>query len=299
MGFFMGRPNRFQILNKKSKRIKNCFKLQHKYVFSIIELQKIFRENRDVWSIPAITKVQEFKQHLIEKKIINQIDILLPLDKELIKYGFSEPSIYEIALSIKSKSYLSHYTAMFLHELTNNIPKIVYTNTELKKTPNYNSKELEQGNVDRAFACNVRQSNQIAQYKDSKIYLLNSKNVDHIGVKDFKYADIKLQVTDVERTLIDITVRPNYAGGVFEVLEAYKAAKEKISTNRLLSILKKIDYTYPYHQAIGFYLEQAGYSEDQLKLVEKVGIKYNFYLTYKIKEKEFSERWKLFFPKGF
>ena len=60
-----------------------------------------------------------------------------------------------------------------------------------------------------------------------------------------------------------------------------------------------MDYTYPYHQAIGFYLEKAGYNENVIKLIEKIEIKYNFYLTYEMKEKEFSERWKLFFPKGF
>ena len=36
--------------------------------------------------------------------------------------------------------------------------------------------------------------------------------------------DETLKVTGIERTLIDIAVRPVYAGGVFEVLKAYKLA---------------------------------------------------------------------------
>jgi predicted transcriptional regulator of viral defense system len=162
-----------------------------------------------------------------------------------------------------------------------------------------NSGRLEQGNIDRAFSCNMRQSNQVARYDDIEIYLLNSKNVGRIGVKDFDLNGVKLRVTDIERTLIDITVRPNYSGGIYEVLHAYEAAKDRVSVNRLMATLKKLDYTYPYHQAIGFYMEQAGYSESVLKLVEKMEIKYDFYLTYKMKEPEYSERWKLYYPRGF
>jgi hypothetical protein len=94
-------------------------------------------------------------------------------------------------------------------------------------------------------------------------------------------------------------VRPNYSGGIYEVLHAYEAAKDRVSVNRLMATLKKLDYTYPYHQAIGFYMEQAGYNESVLKLVEKMEIKYNFYLTYKMKEPDYSKRWKLYYPRGF
>ena len=64
-----------------------------------------------------------------------------------------------------------------------------------------------------------------------------------------------LRFTNLERTLIDAAVRPVYAGGVFEVRKAYQLAKEKVSVNRLAALLQKLNYIYPYHQAIGFYLE--------------------------------------------
>jgi len=268
-------------------------------VFSIPDLQRIFRENKVLWAIPGTTKAEEFIKHLIEKKTITKIEIKLPREEKLNKYICENPSIFEIALSIKSKSYLSHYTAMFLHGLTDNIPKTIYTNTELKKTKNLNTKKLVQGSIDKAFGCNMRQSNQIAKLNEVEIYLLNSKNVDQIGVKKFTLNGVKLLVTDIERTLIDIAVRPNYAGGIAEVLNAYIAAKDRVSVNRMVSILKKLDYTYPYHQAIGFYLEKAGYNKSVLKLLEKIEIKHKFYLTYKIKEKDYSKKWKLFFPKVF
>jgi len=110
----------------------------------------------------------------------------------------------------------------------------------------------------------------------------------------------KLMVTDVERTLIDIVVRPSYSGGIKEVLEAYRKAVGKVSINKLSAMLQKLNYTYPYHQAIGFYLQRAGvYRESQISLLKKFKFEYNFYIANQIKEPEYSKEWRLYYPKGF
>lgn len=108
-----------------------------------------------------------------------------------------------------------------------------------------------------------------------------------------------LDVTGVERTLIDITVRPAYAGGVYQVLEAYKAAKDRISVNTLIATLKKLDYVYPYHQAIGFYMQRAGYDSSRYERLRAIGMDLDFYLAHDIREKQFDPYWRLNFPKGF
>lgn len=62
----------------------------------------------------------------------------------------------------------------------------------------------------------------------------------------------KVRVTSLERTLLDATVRPGYAGGVANVLEAYRRAREDLNVSRLINTLGELDHVYPYHQAIGF-----------------------------------------------
>ena len=57
-------------------------------------------------------------------------------------------------------------------------------------------------------------------------------------------------------------------------------------------------FIYPYHQAIGFYLQKAGYSENQYNLFKRNGFEFKFYLTYNILNKEYSNDWNLYFPKG-
>lgn len=59
-----------------------------------------------------------------------------------------------------------------------------------------------------------------------------------------------MEVTKIERTFADIAVRPAYAGGVYQVLEAYRGAKDKCPASTVIAVLKKIKSPYPYHQAI-------------------------------------------------
>jgi predicted transcriptional regulator of viral defense system len=105
-------------------------------------------------------------------------------------------------------------------------------------------------------------------------------------------------VTNIERTLIDIAVRPFYAGGTSEVQRSYVKAKRKTSVDMLVSILKKINYIYPYHQVIGFYMQRAGFGDSALNPLKKLGLKYDFYLDYGMEEKDYSKEWRIYFPKN-
>lgn len=124
--------------------------------------------------------------------------------------------------------------------------------------------------------------------------------IDNLGVVESPGPEgDTIRLTNVEGTLIDITVRPGYAGGVFEVLNAFRNAKGKVSINRLVAMLKRLDYLYPFHQAIGFYLERAGvYDESSIRLLRKIEMNYDSYLAHGMKDPDYSKEWRLFFPKG-
>jgi hypothetical protein len=121
---------------------------------------------------------------------------------------------------------------------------------------------------------------------------------DRLGVEEKLLPNGEaLNVTNLERTLVDIAVRPSYAGGVNAVLDAFQKAKGQLSIDRLLSILKRLDYVYPYHQAIGFYLEKAGYSQSDWTRFMKLGISFKFYLTHGLPaEKEYDATWSMYYP---
>lgn len=108
-----------------------------------------------------------------------------------------------------------------------------------------------------------------------------------------------VRLTNIERTLIDAAVRPIYTGGISEVAKAFQFAKEQVSVNRLGAMLKKLSYTYPYHQSIGYYLERAGYRSSQLDLLRRSPMEYDFYLDHGMQDTKYIKDWRLHGPRGF
>jgi len=191
---------------------------------------------------------------------------------------------------------LSHYTAMFFHNLTEQVPKNIFVSYEQPEKKGRS--ELSQLSIDNAFKKPVRETSNYAIYNNYKITLLNGKYANNTGIVKTKIDPEKtFLVTNLERTLIDIAVRPIYSGGIFEVLKAYQNAKDSISVNKLKAYLTKLNFIYPYHQVIGFYLERAGIDEKRLAFIEKSReMTFDFYLTHDMKECSYSERWKLYYP---
>lgn len=268
-------------------------------VFWPSDISQLLERNRAFWRLTQNTTATKFLKFLLEKTDL-QLKYLEPLNYPnapgITRYVWKEASEYEIALSMKREAYLSHGTAMFLHGLTEQIPSRIYVNSE--QSPKPSSGHLTQEGINRAFAGKQRESQFVFKFNDSEALLLWGKNTGQLEVIDMKYSGTKLRVTGLERTLIDIAVRPSYAGGVFQVTDAYRGGKDRVSVGTLLATLKKLDYIYPYHQAIGFYMQRAGYARTQYNRLKNIGLKYDFYLAYGLKDKEYDSEWRLFFPKS-
>ncbi len=267
-------------------------------IFRKKDLQSIFTYNQEDWNLSNSITVKSFISFLIKEEVIKEVKLDFPHRNEL-RYILRDVSIYNFVLSLKPNSYFTHYTAMYLNGITEQIPKTIYLNFEQPKK-RYRDLDLNQERINLAFKRPVRTTNNIANYGDYRIIILNGMYTGKLGVVAEHQEDRgNLIYTNIERTLIDITVRPQHAGGVFEVLKAFELAQDKLSINRLAAMLKQLNYVYPYHQAIGFYLERSGaYKENMINLLNKFDIKFDFYLVHGMKEMEYSKRWRLYYPKG-
>jgi predicted transcriptional regulator of viral defense system len=287
-------PTRLQIAKKD---IVNLFENSTRKIFDNSAIEKILDENRNSWRLTQSITTSEFVSFLLDNKL-EKVRFDFP-SRPIIRYTWGNVPFYELLLQLKPNCYFSHYTAVYFHDLTEQIPKTIYINEEQSTKPRL-STTLKQFAIDIAFKKPTRLSNNITEFKDYKVQLLNGKYTGNAGVINTTTPDGEnVLATNIERTLLDITVRPEYAGGVFEVLKAYRLAKNKVSVNKLCALLKKLDYLYPYHQAIGFYLQKAGGYSDRLSLLKKFEIKYDFYLAHRMGQCDYSSEWRLFYPKGF
>jgi predicted transcriptional regulator of viral defense system len=185
--------------------------------------------------------------------------------------------------------------------LTNQIPKNIYLNFEQSKKKKPSNIYLHQKNIDFAFNRKPRTTNQVTVFDNYRVYLLNGMHTGNYGVIEKQNESNKtIYFTDLERTLVDIIVRPFYSGGIFEIAEAYKRAKGKLDIEYFVKTYKDLGYIYPYHQAIGFLMEKSGvYNPKDYEAFLRMPITNDFYLTHNIKNKEHSKKWRLFYPEGF
>jgi predicted transcriptional regulator of viral defense system len=267
-------------------------------IFRHSDLAQIMASNAADWRLAQSTTVNAFIDYLVKNAGMKRWRAAFP-QRPVIRYVWQGAQLLELVQSIDPLGYLSHYSALAIHQLTEQLPKTIYFNFEQVATGG--DGQLSQVSIDRAFRSKCRVSNNIAEVEERRIYQLRGKNTGNLGVTSIESPHgNNLRVTNIERTLIDATVRPVYSGGVFEVAKCFREAASQISVNRLCAYLRQLNYTYPYHQAIGFYMEQAGvYKKSQMDLLKQFEINFDFYLTHAMREKHYVKAWRLYVPSGF
>ncbi len=290
---------RKESFDRASVEITDFFKNSVQKAYTTNDIQKIFESQKEEWRIAQYRNYKHFITFLNNRKILI-LDIqnheFQNSEKQILRKKTCTP--FDIGLTVKKDGYLSNYSAMQIHQLTLQIPKTVFI-SEDKYAPYYEDihPEIEQDSVDKAFSKPQRVSKESykSEYDGFRyVYLQKKHNSINVGITKIN----SLAVTDLERTLIDIAVRPAYSGGAFQILEAFNNAKEKVNINKLDNYIEKLDYIYPYHQLIGFYLDLAGFPDTALKLFLKKKTHIKFYQTYNLTNKKLNEKWGVFYPTG-
>lgn len=290
----------------KLKMQKNSFEILSYFTnFSgnfrkVSEFRKAYHSCIDNKYIYSATTFGTFEKFLHENNIYtDKITLEFP-SKTYTRYFVKTPGLYEILQSINPKAYLSHYSAVAFYNLTNNIPKTIFVTVEKPESSKpVSKKQITQEELNKAFYMPPRISKNLIVRDIYSINLLQGKYTNNLEISEQEIDGQKINVASIERTLIDIAVSPYYCGGCFEVFNVFKNAKGQTNISKLVEMLKKLDYIYPVHQSIGFYLEKAGYPEKDLKLLEQMGTELRFFVQRELREQDrnFSERWNLYYPK--
>lgn len=291
----MGRISKFK---KAQPKIEAYFDSLHKHIFSFNELASITVKQLYNWDLGITATPFKLISFLIKSSHLTKLEDFTAVDRYAWRKDCADELVYELALSLKPRSYLSHYTAMFFHNMTEQIPKTIYITFERASYLGTRQTTLTQNGIDVAFAKKPRKTTQIYMYQGFRIILVNAYRNNHIGIQKLQFPDgMRLPISSKERTLIDATVRPDYAGGLFEVIKAYQNSIDAIQVNRIKAYLTKLQYTYPIQQSIGFLMEYVGFTKKKIDTIYNIcTFEYSFYLDRQMKEPSFSKKWNLYYP---
>lgn len=297
-------PLIFKMRKESFNAAENLIKLafSQEQAYTARDVMNIFEQNKEVWNIAAYRNYKHLIKFLDDKKILTLIK-LKQVKTGAIKQILAKPqaSKFNIAQTIKKEGHLSNYTAMQIHQLTLQVPKSIYVSYDKYPDRHYdtsiNRQDLTQEAIDKAFEKPQRVTSEVYRNEadNTRYFYIQKKNdPKHTGILE----ESGLFYTDLERTLIDIAIRPGYSGGVLEVLQAFINAKPRVDVNKLKLYLDELDYIYPYYQLIGFYLDKANYNSNQLIPFLNERTELNFYLTYSMSNKVFDTKWRIYYPKG-
>jgi hypothetical protein len=273
--------------------IASFFEASRQKVWARRELEEVFLDFRESWNLLAVSSFLGFIDLVLSETAMLQIRLghnYMPVTC----YSWGEQPISEVLKIAYPEGYYSHQTAMKLHGLIDN-EALTYLNVEQSPKASPRS-DLRQDRIDAAFKRPPRLSNNVFECFGQSVCLLSGKSTAQLGVADVKLSQMTMRATGLERTLIDIVVRPSYSGGPSAIVEAYKRALDRLSTNAISDYLDQLAFGYPYHQAIGFYLDRAGAPPEYLDVFRIRERKFDFYLDHQMEDPILCNDWRVYYP---
>ena len=156
------------------------------------------------------------------------------------------PHEFAIAMALVTPSAISHWTAMHYHHIT-------------QQTPN------------KIFAITPKGTSIPRSLAKTMFRFIQVKKEDYFGTETIWVDNMKVQITDLERTLLDGLASPEHCGDFSEVLHAFKMGKDRIRIQIIIKYAMNLDKAIA--KRLGFILEELGTEGNQLDLLLKLPMK--------------------------
>lgn len=172
--------------------------------------------------------------------------------------GVSPAHEFEIAMSLVKPAAISHWSAMSHHGLTEQSPRHVFVLTTAPSVPRprgAKSTDAEAGYPVGGI------SYRFMQVKPERFF----------GIEELWVNEVRIKMTDPERTLLDGLMAPRYCGDFSEVLHAFEARAPKLDVERIIQYALKLDAATA--KRLGWILERQKVAPAMLEPLRKVPIK--------------------------
>lgn len=156
---------------------------------------------------------------------------------------------YEIAHHLISPSAICCWNAMAFHGLTDQVLRTVYVMSPYGETLQKSSRYIH--DID-----------------NTHYVMLRVKPSLYFGIEDKFISEIPFSITNLERTLIDGLVRPQYCGGFLEVLKAFEIAQDKINPELIIEYAEMFGLAT--QKRLGWAFEALDLFKDQRLALQKI-----------------------------
>lgn len=257
-------------------------------VFSFEQIYIILENLKDKNLVQQGMSSNMFYSKLLEDGLISYTVTFRDIQK--IRYTLNkEFNIYDFAYSLENKSFFPMFTSLNIQGLSNYRNNFVFISRERKERNNFISRSLTQDAIDKAFTRNPRRTKAHDVINGYNLVLLESNNTEGIGIINYN----GYRVSSINRAFIEIISNIHYFISPNNVINEFKIIKNKLDIDEILKIIEKFDFVYPYYQLAGYYLEEIGFTKNELFKFYSKKSDLIFY-TVKNKEKyEFNEYWNI------
>jgi len=232
--------------------------------------RKLFEEGKRIFTIAEVRKAASYcgmaDNYVVEALYhLSNTGWLTRLKRGLYVISSSFPGMtpvheFEIAMALVQPSAISHWSALHFHGMTEQIPQRVYITTTQA--------------VPISRAVKIRNKSQRSFSREIKGILyefIKIKPERFFGIKDFWVGEIKVTITDPERTLIDGLISPKYFGNWAEIYSAFESHISSLDLAKICDYSLRLDTVIT--KRLGWIMEKAGVEDSILRRLEAVPIK--------------------------
>lgn len=221
-----------------------------------------------IFNFEKILEISELNRYELQDilTIYTQKGILSRIEKGLYCIrNFRNP--YVIGNFIVKNGAIAYWSALNIHDLTEQISNVVYVQSEYRK----NDKKIFN-----------------TQYKFIKV-----KPSKISGITQMGYGNEQFNVTNVEKTLVDCFDLPQYSGGYEELIRAFY--KAKISTTKLLELGKKTGNLSVLKRMafLSELFDMNGFAKFQNEVLKMINEKYTIIDPFGENIGEFNSKWRI------
>ncbi len=166
---------------------------------------------------------------------------------------------FEVAAALVSPAMISHWSALHYHGLTEQIPRDVFVLTTTDAwIPRPRTDRVER------FGSGFRAG-------DTTYRFIQVKPDRFFGGGQWWIGEVRVAMTDLERTLLDGLSMPRYCGGFAEVLHAVQVGMDRLNIELISEYAVRLGVTIA--KRLGWVLEAQGVPRSELAMLAELPIK--------------------------